>query len=934
MGLSKYREKRTAEKTPEPFGGRPSGKELRFVVQKHDASHLHYDFRLEMGGVLKSWAVPKGPSMDPSVKRLAMMVEDHPYDYRNFEGIIPKGQYGGGTVIVWDEGSYEALAMETDNIEKMDSNLRHQLYSGKLKFRLHGQKLKGEFALVKAYGRGENGWLLMKLEDQYATVKDVTENDKSVLSGKTIVQIEKYPDKVYGQPRLRGHRISKDKSKASKKTSELSSDQPEAEPNKKKANTGQKKSNILTLLKKSPKQAFYIKVQPMLATLIDKPFDDENWVYEVKWDGYRAIAFMKNGQVELKSRNDKSFNEKFYPIYDSLKTIRLNVILDGEVVVLKKNGTADFGSLQTWRSEADGNLVYYVFDILWYNGKDLKELSLLERKAILKEILPQNDLILLSEHFDTSGIEFLKEAKKLGLEGIMAKRKDSTYHLKDRSRDWLKIKANKRQEVVIGGFTKNDDSSRLFSSLLVGLYAGKKLIYTGKVGTGFNAKLQEEMMKQFEPLIIKNSPFEGKPDINKPSRFRPNPPHASVIWLRPELVCEVSFTEMTADAVMRHPSFDGMRDDKNAQKVIFEEEHSARDIVDDVNDQVESSKRPIATDKSAKSNSSKDSWSLLKSPNAKTYKTMLNPKDKTQIRKVNGHELKFTNLDKIFWPEEKITKRDLINYYEQAAAFILPYLKDRPQSMNRYPNGIKEEGFYFKDVTDTAPEWADTYLYQSEADNRDRHYLVGKDEATLLYMVNLGCIEMNPWSSTIKKPDNPTFCIIDLDPDKNTFDQVIETAQLTKQLLDNMGVPSYCKTSGSTGLHIYIPLGNKYSYDQSKEFARVIVTLIHAELPDYTSLERTVRDRKGKMYLDFLQNRPHATIAAAYSVRPKSGATVSMPLHWDEVKKGLKISDFTLFNAVERMHAVGDIFKPVLGKGIDLKKVIEKISKNGSDNNE
>ena len=930
MGLSKYREKRAAEKTPEPFGGRPSGKDLRFVVQKHDASHLHYDFRLEMGGVLKSWAVPKGPSMDPSVKRLAMMVEDHPYDYRNFEGIIPKGQYGGGTVIVWDEGSYEALAMGTDDIEKMDSNLRHQLYSGKLKFRLHGQKLKGEFALVKAYGRGENGWLLMKLEDQYATDKDVTQNDKSVLSGKTIVQMEKSPDKVYGHPSLKEHRISKDKGRESNK---ISPDQMDVEPNKKKGISGQKESSILTLLKKSPKQAFYTRVQPMLATLIDKPFDDESWVYEVKWDGYRAIAFVKNGQVELKSRNDKSFNEKFYPIYDSLKAIGLNAVLDGEVVVLKKNGTSDFASLQNWRSEADGDLVYYVFDILWYNGKDLKELPLLERKAILKEILPQNESILLSEHFDTSGIEFLKEAKKLGLEGIIAKRKESTYHLKDRSRDWLKIKANRRQEVVIGGFTKNDDSSRLFSSLLVGLYAGRKLIYTGKVGTGFNVKLQQEMMKQFEPLIIKNSPFEGQPDINKPSRFRPNPPHASVTWLRPELVCEVSFTEMTADDVMRHPSFDGMRDDKNAQKVIFEEEHSAQDIVDNVEDQVGRSKRPVAANESAKSNSCENFLSLHKSPNAKTYKTMLNPKDKTQVRKVNGHELKFTNLDKIFWPEEKITKRDLINYYEQAAAYILPYLKDRPQSMNRYPNGIKEEGFYFKDVTDTAPEWAETYLYQSEADNRDRHYLVGKDEATLLYMVNLGCIEMNPWSSTVKKPDNPTFCIIDLDPDKNTFDQVIETAQLTKQLLDDMGVPSYCKTSGSTGLHIYIPLGNKYSYDQSKEFARIIVTLIHAELPNYTSLERTVRDRKGKMYLDFLQNRPHATIAAAYSLRPKPGATVSMPLHWDEVKKSLKISDFTLFNAVERMHAVGDIFKPVLGRGIDLKKIIDRFLKHNSNLN-
>lgn len=911
MGLSKYREKRSAGKTPEPFGGRSSGKELRFVVQKHDASHLHYDFRLEMKGVLKSWAIPKGPSMDPSVKRLAMMVEDHPYDYRNFEGIIPKGQYGGGTVIVWDEGRYEALATETNDVVKMDKNLRHQLYSGKLKFRLYGEKLKGEFALVKAYGRGGNEWLLMKLEDQYATSKDVIANDKSVLSGKTIAEMEKSPDKVYGQPVVKKNSISKNKGKKSRNAAEIISNQLEEVPRKKKAETQKQAYNITDLLKKSPKQVFYTTVQPMLATLIDKPFDDQNWVYEVKWDGYRALAFMKNGKIELKSRNDKSFNEKFYPVYDTLKSIAINAILDGEIVVLEKNGTANFAALQNWRSEADGDLVYYVFDILWYDGKDLKGLSLLERKAILKEVMPQNDLILLSEHFDTSGVGFLNEAKKLGLEGIMAKRKESVYHIHERSSDWLKIKANRRQEVVIGGFTKNEGSSKLFSSLLVGLYEGKKLIYTGKVGTGFSAKLQQELMAQFKPLVTKNSPFDDEPDINKSSRFRPRPLHAAVTWLHPNLVCEVSFTEMTGDGVMRHPSFVGMRNDKNAKKVILEEELAVNEIIG------EQSKEGDGMRKNSKEGSS----------DKKNYKTMLNPKDKTQVQKVNGHELKFTNLDKLFWPDEKITKRDLINYYEQAAPFILPYLKDRPQSMNRYPNGIKEEGFYFKDVTDTAPEWAETYLYQSEADGRDRHYLVGKDEATLLYMANLGCIEMNPWSSTVGKPDNPTFCIIDLDPDKNTFDQVIETAQLTKQLLDDMAVPSYCKTSGSTGLHIYIPLGNKYNYDQSKEFAHIIVTLIHAELPDYTSLERTVRARKGKMYLDFLQNRPHATIAAAYSVRPKPGATVSMPLHWDEVKKGLKISDFTLFNAIERMHELGDIFKPVLGKGIDLKKVIDTLSK-------
>ncbi len=378
MGLSKYREKRSEEKTPEPFGGQPSGTELRFVVQKHDASHLHYDFRLEMDGVLNSWAVPKGPSMDPSIKRLAMMVEDHPYDYRDFEGVIPKGQYGGGTVIVWDEGTYEPAESGIKEVAKQEKDLLHQLYSGKLKFKLNGQKLKGEFALVKAHGRGDNGWLLMKLDDKYASEKDITTKDKSVISGKTIPQMEKSPDQVYGKHIIKKDSTVKDKRSTKNEASELINDQLEAVPTA----TSKKKTNIQALLKNAPKQRFYSHIEPMLATLVDKPFDDEGWIYEVKWDGYRAVAFMNKGEVELKSRNDKSFNEKFHPIYDQLKELKLDAILDGEVVVLGGNGTANFGSLQNWRSEADGDLVYYVFDILWYQGQDLKDLTLLERKAI------------------------------------------------------------------------------------------------------------------------------------------------------------------------------------------------------------------------------------------------------------------------------------------------------------------------------------------------------------------------------------------------------------------------------------------------------------------------------------------------------------------------------------------------------------------------
>ena len=916
MSLSKYKEKRNFKESPEPTGGRPDSERLRFVIQKHDATRLHYDFRLEMDGVLKSWAVPKGPSTDPSVKRLAMMVEDHPYDYRNFEGIIPSG-YGAGTVIVWDEGFYDPAGSEDKDKKTQTKELLAGLKSGKLHFNLYGKKLKGEYALVKVHGRGENGWLLFKVKDKYAAKEDITLKDKSVVSKKTLEQIEKTTKNFYKSDKV--------KKTVSKKEIELSKRKDvRAASEKIKKDTGKKKSAALKASKKkaskrddseakeflaqAPKGKFNSAIRPMLATLVDKPFDSEGWMYEVKWDGYRALALMNKGKVELKSRNDKSFNEKFYPVTAALAEWNINAIVDGEIVVLNEQGISNFGALQNWRSEADGELCYYVFDILWLEGKDLTGLSLRDRKAILKSVVPEEGIIRISDAFEESGTDFFEAAKRIGLEGIIAKKAVSTYHPGDRTTDWLKIKANKRQEMVIGGYTKNDDSSKAFSSLLVGVFEKGELVYTGKVGTGFNQKAQKEMLQKFKPLIIKSSPFTEAPDINKPSRFRPNPPNATATWLKPELVCEVSFAEMTTDGVMRHPSFEGMRIDKKAKDVVRE--------------------KPKPVSKAVKEKITASGKNLVKPSGNKERKTLLNPAEETQVKKVNGREIKFTNLSKLYWPDEKITKRDMLNYYYQVAPYILPYLKDRPQSMNRHPNGIKGESFFYKDVTGKAPDWITTFKYVSDADNRERNYLVAKDEASLLYMASLGCIEMNPWHSRVESEDYPDWCIIDLDPAKNTFEQVIEAAQVTKAVLDSMGVPSYPKTSGSTGIHVYIPLGAKYTYEQSKEFARVIAQLVHNELPEYTSIERVVKARKGKMYIDFLQNRAQATVSAPYSLRPKPGATVSMPLHWHEVKKGLQMKDFTIYNALDRIKSEGDLFKPVLGKGINLEKVIRDYNKN------
>lgn len=887
MALEKYKQKRSFNITPEPTGGKGTKTDLHFVVQKHAASHLHYDFRLEMEGVLKSWAVPKGPSTDPEVKRLAMMVEDHPYDYRTFEGIIPAGQYGGGTVIVWDEGTFEAADVQKNTKKEQEKYLLHGLHAGKIKFNLHGKKLKGQFALVKAPGRGENAWLLMKLDDKYASKEDITKKDKSVVSGKTIETIAETSNKVWNSNRA-------EKAKTRRETTaEVINHQEEPAS-----------ENISSILKRATKAKFPETFKPMLATLVDKPFDDPDWVYEIKWDGYRAIALLNGSEADLISRNKKSFNEKFYPIYEALKKWKLNAVLDGEIVVLTEKGHSNFGSLQNWRSEADGELAYYVFDILWYQGKSLTDLPFTDRRAILREVLPESDTILLSRIFEASGTEFFDAAVKMGLEGIIAKKSDSTYAPDRRTKDWLKIKVSQRQEVIIGGFTRNEGSSKLFSSLLLGVYENGSLQYVGKVGTGFTDKLQKEMMALFKPLIVNKSPFQYEPDYNKPSRFRPNPPKANAFWLKPELVCEITFAEITSDGVFRHPSFQGMRIDKKAKEVVREVPLHTEEVVEEEHELVKQK--------------------VINAPKGKTRKTLLNPKDETQVRSISGHDLKFTNLSKLYWPEDGVSKRDMFNYYYQVAEYILPYLKDRPQSLNRFPNGIHGKSFYQKNVKDKSPDWVKTFPYVT-SDSEHKEFLVGTDEASLLWMASLGCIEMNPWFSRIQSPDNPDWCIIDLDPDKNTFDQVIEAAQVVKQVLDAMDVPSYCKTSGSTGMHIYIPMGAKYTYDQSQMFARLIVNMVHDEIPDYTSVERQVKNRGGKMYLDFLQNRPGATIACPYSLRPKPGATVSMPLRWDEVKKGLTMKDFTIFNAVPRLKEVGDIFKPVLDEGIDLEKALGKL---------
>lgn len=844
MALTRYKHKRNFKATPEPQGKvRASRGSLKFVVQKHAASHVHYDFRLELDGVLKSWAIPKGPSMNPADKRLAMMVEDHPLDYRTFEGSIPEGNYGAGEVIVWDEGGYHAEE-SSDRLESMRT-LRRGLEQGKLSFVLEGKKLRGGFTLIRTGPPDRNSWLLIKKRDRFAELRDVREDVTSVRSGRE----------------LPGERVAKEKRKAGAMSAPVPAPPEQAE-----------------------EEPVSMPAQPMLASLVKTPFDDPNWLFEVKWDGYRAIAEVRDREVKLVSRAGKSFNERYAPVVDSLKKLRDDVLLDGEIVAIDENGRSHFQLLQNYQRTGQGNLQYYVFDILSLNGKDLRELPLSERKKILRKTLPDLPHARHSDHVVGKGTSFLEAARKQQLEGIMAKDMRSPYREGERSHEWLKIKTGLRQEAVIGGFTAPRKSRKHLGALILGVYEGDRLVYVGHAGGGFNQTSLREVREKLEPLIQKESPFANPPRHT----------NAPVTWVRPDLVCEVTFSEWTEDGIFRQPIFVGLREDKDPREVV-------REIPGDGDAKARTSKRTPRTQRSAGQEKSKDE--II----------------------VNRHPVKFTHPDKLYWPEEEITKGDLLDYYRKCSRYILPYLVDRPQSLHRFPNGIQKEGFFQKDVGTNVPEWLETAEIPLETETKKIRYLVCKDEASLVYMVNLGCIEMHPWFSRVGKLDNPDYLVLDLDPEGVKFDAVVETAMVAKKLLDRAGVVSFCKTSGATGLHIFVPLKAKYEYDVAKNFAHLIARMVNAELPKLTSLERSPDKRKRRVYIDYLQNTKGQTVVAPYSVRPRPGAPVSTPLEWDELKAGLDPRAFTIKTIFPRLKERGDLFKKVLGAGVDIEAGLEKL---------
>ena len=828
MSLIEYKKKRSFKKTPEPEGKvsrTGSGKPLSFVVQKHNASHLHYDFRLELDGVLKSWAVPKGPSMNPADKRLAMMTEDHPMSYASFEGVIPKGQYGGGDVIVWDNGVYGST--ETTDIEESRKKLKSGFFKGEMKFVLYGEKLKGSFALVRMKGKEENAWLLIKERDEYASKEDVTKQVESVISGKVLPRDEGGAD---------GTRKKKPAAKAAAKRSARST-KADAMPH---------------------------HVKPMLARLVDKPFDRVGWLFEVKWDGYRAIAEREKGRVKLYSRNDKPFTEIYAPVAEALKSIEHDFVLDGEIIALKA-GRADFHSLQNYRQE-NVPLAYMVFDLLYLDGVDLRSQPLIERKKLLAELIPESDILKYSEHVEESGKKLFNTIRKEGIEGIVAKSADSPYRDGARGDEWLKVKSVQEQEAIIVGFTAPRGSRKIFGALVLAAHIKGELRYIGHSGGGFTEKEIKDIHAKLLKIVTKTSPLNEKVPVNSP-----------ITWVKPKYVCEIKFTEWTPDGHMRHPIYVGMRIDKKPSEVV-------REVPETV---------PKAT----------------KAPTKKSKKKI---KDAPEL----------THLDKVYWPEEGYTKGDLLEYYERIASIILPYLKDRPQNLNRHPNGIAGKNFFQKNNTADLPDFVETKKIWSDSNNAELNYIVCNNKETLLYLANLGCIEINPWNSRVGSLEKPDYLILDLDPHGRPWKDLIHVAREVRKVLDLACEEHFPKTSGKSGLHIVVPLGARYSYDKAREFSELIMTIVHRKLPDITSLERNPKKREGKLYLDYLQNRFGQTLASAYSVRPYPGATVSTPLEWSEVKDTLDPSKFTIKTIFKRLEKKGDLWEPTQVKGVDLSDAI------------
>jgi bifunctional non-homologous end joining protein LigD len=865
MPLEEYAAKRRFEKTPEPAPGKPRQGGNHFCVQRHDATRLHYDFRLEIDGVLKSWAVPKGPTLDPGLKHFAAHVEDHPVEYGDFEGTIPAGNYGAGSVMLWDRGTFDLIG-NTPGLE--------QIARGDLKFQLHGEKLNGDFALVLMKGRGKgNEWLLLKKRDPFAVPGwDVEAHASSVLSGRTQEEIARNLPARETKRQTAGdtERVWATSPPAKRAAKSAVMAAPAPAPSKKRITLD------LAGLEGARQAAMPTAVEPMLATLADKPPHGAEWLFEIKWDGIRAIAFVEREELRITSRSGLRC-ERQYPELAVLphQVGAQQAILDGEIAVLDEKGVSRFHLIQPRIANSDPNsiahlarstpVVYFAFDLLYLDGYDLRGVSLAQRRELLGAVIAPGGVLRISEVFPGGGEELLEAARGIGLEGVVAKHASSTYESR-RSREWLKIKIVGEQEFVIGGFTAPQGDRDYFGALVLGLYEGGELLWAGNVGTGFDQKLLAGLHAALKPLITAECPFAERPKPDK-----------GITWVTPELVCQVKYANWTPDHRLRAPVFLGLRNDVTARQVAREDAAPRAELLADV---------------------------------------------KEASLRVGSQTLKFTNLKKVFYPDEGYTKRDVLNYYDGVADLILPHLKDRPLSLKRYPNGIQQDYFFQKDAPESFASWLRTERIDGI------HYVFAEDRASLLYLVNLGCIDHNPWMSRSQSLDNPDFVLIDLDPQECPFDKIVDAALLVKRVLDRLGLAGYPKTTGGDGMHVYVPVDPVYGYEETRTFADLISRLALGEDPTLFTTPRAVSKRqKNRVYFDYLQNGRSKTIAAPYVLRAYPGAPVATPLEWAEVRHGLHPTQFNITNALDRFAARGDLFAGVLSHPQQLEGALAKLEK-------
>jgi bifunctional non-homologous end joining protein LigD len=783
-----------------------------------------------MNGTLKSWAVPEGPTLDPAIKRLAVMVEDHPLEYGTFEGNIPKGNYGAGSVMLWDIGRYELLG---------DVTAQQQLERGDFKFRLHGRKLQGEFALVRLKNSAKgNEWLLIKKKDAAAqTPWDIDRFGYSVLTGRTQQEIAVDAPVVTAADT------------ASPATGAIAGPLP----------TG---------------------ITPMLAVASGLPPAGPDWIYEIKWDGVRVLCTIEHGSQRLVGRKGTMMDKQ----YPELATIAEHIngetaILDGEIAMLDDRGRPDFHLLQP-RIMASGTrniadmarqrpAIYFAFDLLYLNGYDLRGSPLSERRRLLASILKPSPVLRFSQGFDVPGDQLLEAVRAQGLEGIVAKRLSSSYRA-TRSPDWIKVKVAHEQEFVIAGYLVG--AREHFGSLILGAYENGKLIWVGNVGTGFDLAMMKAIHRQIEPRRVHESPFGQQIDLP-----------GEKVWVRPELVCRVKYNSWTDEARLRGPVFVGMRPDISPEECTREAVAAAP-------------RQPLLT----------------------------GIKDEARV-KVDGHTLRFINLNKIFYPEEGYTKRDILNYYDAVADRLIPHWKDRPLSLRRYPDGIHGEGFFQKNAATGFPDWMRSEKVV-DVDRQEKLLIVGAGRAELLYLAHHGCIDQNPWMSRVSSLEHPDFMLIDLDPHECGYDKIVEAALIVRRKLDQLGLAGYPKTTGGDGMHIYVPLEPVYSYEQSRSFAEILARLCAAERPDLFTLPRTVsRREKGRVYFDYMQNARGKTISAPYVLRAYPGAPVATPLDWRELLPGLRPQQFHLRNAPDRFARVGDLFIGVLHNPQRLETAMERL---------